>query len=338
MNILSLFDGMSCGQIALNRAGIKYDKYFASEVDKYAIKVTQKNYPDTIQIGDIRNIKAKDLPKIDLIIGGSPCQGFSLAGKQLNFDDPRSALFFEYVRLLNELRKINPEIKFLLENVNMKNEYLRIISEYLGIFSVRINSNLVSAQNRARWYWSNIRTKKIGLFEELYTDIPQPEDKGILLKDILQPESEIDEKYYLRNVEIIKAIDNHKSKVWRTGNKMGNMDFPNNKNKKSKCLTTIHIPGDRSVNHIGVLNNNGVFKETVKSNCLDANYFKGIDNHQQRTGILYKNRFRRLTPVECERLQTVPDNYTDCVSDTQRYKMLGNGWTVDIIAHIFKYL
>lgn len=174
MNVLSLFDGMSCGQIALERAGIKVDNYFASEIDKYAIKVTQNNYPNTIQLGDVTKVISKNLSNVGLLIGGSPCQGFSFAGKQLNFEDPRSKLFFEFVRLKNEL---NPKY-FLLENVEMKKEYEDIISEYLGVLPIKINSSLVSAQNRPRIYWTNI-------VENL-----KIEDRGILIEDILDINSE----------------------------------------------------------------------------------------------------------------------------------------------------
>ena len=170
MNVLSLFDGMSCGQIALDQLGIKVDNYFAAEIDKWAIQVTKKNYPNTIHLGDVTQIKGEDLPQIDLLMGGSPCQGFSFAGKQLNFDDPRSALFFEFVRLLKETK---PKY-FLLENVRMKQEYQDVISEHLGVKPIMINSSLVSAQNRVRLYWTNI------------PNITQPEDKGIVLKDILE--------------------------------------------------------------------------------------------------------------------------------------------------------
>ena len=170
MNVLSLFDGLSCGQIALNRADIKYDNYYASEIDKHAIKVTQHNYPNTIQLGSVTEIKGSDLPQIDLIIGGSPCQGFSFAGKQLNFDDPRSKLFFEFVRLKNEL---NPKY-FLLENVVMKQEFQDVITEYLGVKPIKINSKLVSAQTRERLYWTNI------------PNVKEPEDCGITLSDILE--------------------------------------------------------------------------------------------------------------------------------------------------------
>ena len=170
MNVLSLFDGLSCGQIALERADIDVKNYYASEIDKHAIKVTQHNYPNTIQLGDVTQIKGQDLPQIDLLIGGSPCQGFSFAGRQLNFDDPRSKLFFEFVRLKNEL---NPKY-FLLENVVMKQEFQDVITEYMGVKPIKINSNLVSAQTRERLYWTNI------------PNVNQPENLGIKLEDILE--------------------------------------------------------------------------------------------------------------------------------------------------------
>ncbi|MDL2230330.1 DNA cytosine methyltransferase [Alistipes sp. OttesenSCG-928-L06] len=204
MRCLSLFDGMSCGQIALRDMGIIPEVYYASEIDKHAIGQTQLNFPDTVQLGDVTKWREWDIDwsTIDIIFAGSPCQGFSLAGKQLAFDDPRSALFFVFVDILKHCRKSNPDVLFLLENVNMKREYLRIISEQVGLFPVNINSALVSAQNRDRWYWSNIRTRREGLFGEIHTDIPQPEDRGILLRDIL--ETEVDEKYYLPD----KTVEN----------------------------------------------------------------------------------------------------------------------------------
>ena len=170
INVLSLFDGISCGQIALERAGIKVSNYFASEIDKNAIKVTQHNYPSTIQLGSVIDVKAENLSKIDLLIGGSPCQGFSFMGNQLNFDDPRSKLFFEYLRLLKEC---NPTY-FFLENVKMRREYQDTISKELGVEPILIDSGLVSAQHRERLYWTNI------------SNITQPNNKNILLKDILE--------------------------------------------------------------------------------------------------------------------------------------------------------
>lgn len=204
LTVLSLFDGMSCGQIALREAGIKVSKYFASEIDKYAIAQTQHNFPETVQLGDVRGVRAADLPPIDLLIGGSPCQGFSFAGKQLNFDDPRSVLFFEYVRILKEIRVCNPDVLFLLENVRMKKACENVISQQLGLFPVVINSALVSAQNRVRLYWTNIRTKEErGIFETLvYTDIPQPADRGIFLSDILEPEEDVSPSFVLTTTEL----------------------------------------------------------------------------------------------------------------------------------------
>ena len=217
INILSLFDGMSCGQIALNKLGIEYDKYFASEIDPYTIKVTQHNYPNTIQLGDIRNIKGTDLPKIHLLIGGSPCQGFSFMGKQLNFDDPRSKLFFEYVRIKEE---INPTY-FLLENVKMKKEYQDVISEYLGVQPIEIDSRFVSAQKRRRLYWTNI------------PGITQPNDLKIFLKDII-----IDRENPLLEVEVptqarINYIKRRASKGWVSGS------WNTIETEKAECITAV---------------------------------------------------------------------------------------------------
>ena len=194
MNVLSLFDGMSCGQIALNRAGIEYDNYFASEIDKHAIKVTMANYPNTIQLGDVTKVKGADLPKIDLLMGGSPCQGFSFAGKQLNFDDPRSKLFFEFVRLLKECK---PKY-WLLENVKMKKEYEAIITEHLGIEPIAINSELFSAQDRKRVYWTNIKFSAL------------PIENNSTVEDIL--ESEVNIKYCVDPKKSVVILDNEVKK------------------------------------------------------------------------------------------------------------------------------
>ena len=187
ITVLSLFDGMSCGQIALHELGIKVDTYYASEIDKFCIAQTQLNFPGSIQLGDVRGIDAVRLPKIDLILAGSPCQGFSFAGKRLNFEDPRSALFFEFIRILGEAKTLNPQVLFLLENVRMKQSSESVISDRIGLLPVIINSSLVSAQNRVRMYWSNIRTRtETNLFETItVTDIPPPKDRGLYLRDIL---------------------------------------------------------------------------------------------------------------------------------------------------------
>lgn len=273
MNILSLFDGMSCGQIALNKNGIKYDTYFASEIDKYAIEVTQKNYPNTIQLGSITELQTETLPPIDLLLGGSPCQSFSVAGNGKGFNG-KSGLFWEYIRVLKETK---PKY-FLLENVVMKKEWQDIITEALGVKPIKINSKLLSAQNRPRLYWTNI------------PNVTEPTDQSIFMKDILEDNADI--KYKLSDAKINRILNTARGK-----------GFFYDKTHE-KCGTLI----------------SGYYKQPTDGVYIDVG-FK-----------------RRLTPTECEKLQTVPLNYTDCVSDSQRYKMIGNGWTIDIIAHILKNL
>lgn len=296
-SVLSLFDGMSCGQIALNRAGIEYDNYFASEIDKHAIKVTQTNYPNTIQLGDVRGIKAENLPKIDLLIGGSPCQGFSFSGKQLNFDDPRSKLFFEFVRLVKDLK---PKY-WLLENVVMKKEFGQIISKHLGVQPIKINSSLVSAQNRERLYWANF-------------EILQPTDKGINLIDILETDD-------LINPSAIRGRRLNKATILgRRLNERGVRDDYNKDVPITQCLEV------RATN-------------TNKSNCLTTvekdNVLTTMPIGRHKDAFKNKLPFRYYTLKEYCRLQTVPENYFNVVSESQAKKMLGNGWTVDVIAHIF---
>jgi DNA-cytosine methyltransferase len=319
MNVLSLFDGMSCGQIALDQLGIKVDNYYAAEIDKYAIEIAKKNYPNTIHLGDVTKIKGEDLPQIDLLIGGSPCQGFSFAGKQLNFNDPRSALFFEFVRLLKET---NPTY-FMLENVRMKKEYQDVISEHLGVEPITINSALVSAQNRVRLYWTNI------------PNITQPEDKRILLKHILEYDApnEYEEPY-------VKLNGKEEGCVGYVGKQPKQATRIYDSNNKSQCLTALGggQGGKTGLYQIAKIKDGG------QNNRIYSTEGKGISLSAQSGGtagngnmlIEDKLHYRKLTPLECERLQTVPDGYTEGVSNTQRYKMLGNGWTVEVIKHIFK--
>jgi|9_EtaG_2_1085328.scaffolds.fasta_scaffold07753_6 DNA (cytosine-5)-methyltransferase 3A len=436
MNVLSLFDGMSCGQIALNKAGIKYHNYFACEIDKYAIQVAQENFPNTVQLGDVTKVwtsksfsQGKEIGvlvapcrghhKIDLLMGGSPCQGFSFAGKQLNFEDPRSKLFFEFVRLKDNLQ---PKY-FLLENVKMKKESEDIITKYLGVKPIEINSSLFSAQSRRRLYWTNIPFDK------------QIQDKGIVLKDILEdlPFSEIPN--YLNNKwcgrrrgDMVKSVTDDKAhcltaSMWKgqiptfvkkpiqVGEATNIKGFDSIKrvyspNGKSPTLTTMQgghrEPKVAIDSSIVSLNDNQLEKirkintTPNKANCLTEAIGRGGSSSEFLTSVKKKtlalqekepkigrviNRrldengvrkdgqkelpftpqieisdtdksnclttvqkdnvvvqdelYRKLTPLECERLQTVPDNYTNHVSKTQRYKMLGNGWTVDVVAHIF---
>ncbi len=397
ISVLSLFDGMSCGRIALERAGIKVKQYYAAEIDKYAIQVTQHNFPNTIQLGDVTKVFAKDLPKIDLLIGGSPCQGFSFAGKQLAFDDPRSKLFFEFVRLKNEC---NPTY-FMLENVKMKKEFEIIISKYMGVAPIEINSALLSAQNRVRLYWTNIANEPYGLFGDMQCMIPQPKDKGILLRDILQ--SNVADKYYLTDKAIdrlnkaqligIKAkVDPEKSGTITIKNQSGQLAIDNSttlivasrgrnpENPKSResgleteqhleprfdgktnCITSVQKDnlvmqlnpstesgGVQPYQQNRIYDIDGISPALMaqmscgthaimeKSPCLHG--FEHGTNGQLNKQLVKGGLIRRLTEVECERLQTVPDNYTSIVSSTQRYRMLGNGWTVDVIAYIFSFM
>lgn len=386
MKVLSLFDGMSCGQIALKQLGIIPEVYYASEIDKHAIKQTQLNFPDTVQLGDVTKWKEWDIDwkLIDLVLAGSPCQGFSFAGKQLAFDDSRSKLFFVFIDILNHIRSLNPDVLFLLENVNMKKSHMRIISEYCGVFPVNINSNLVSAQNRDRWYWTNIRTKQVGLFGEVYSDIPQPVDRGIFLRDIL--ESDVDEKYYVSQSVLDRMNNPHKcfspkinpdkTGCLSTGNNSAKMSFDSGTTFISidgKAPTQRNATGrslDKKHNYQFIkLNIEGkVSKNQEKSSCFTAGahsggYHSDMDLILQRErgnnkGCVFEGKtptlsacsweqnnllstsrcIRRLTPVECSRLQTVPSWYRWKCSDTQIYKMIGNGWTVDVIVHMLSFM
>lgn len=312
--------------------GIPVDRYYASETDKFAIRQTMSVFPNTIQLGDIRNIRAADLEKIDLFIGGSPCQGFSFAGKRLSFDDPRSVLFFEYARLWNEIKAINPKAKFLLENVKMKKRDLGVISDFMGLFPVYINSSLVSAQNRNRYYWTNFRTKKVGLFNEVWTDIPQPEDRQQYLIHILQPESEVDKKYHLSQ----KMVD-HLLK-WGKRNKDKGNNFKAEIRGLWEKSTPLATGCDKSTSTYIKMNLKGQPKPNQdKASCFTAGAHTG-GNHSDMDVIFREGNLRRLTPFESQLLQTVPEWYEWVVSNTQIYKMLGNGWTIEVIKHILKYL
>jgi site-specific DNA-cytosine methylase len=270
--------------MALNKAGIEYDNYFASEIDNHAIKVTQTNYPKTIQLGDVTKVKGSDLPTIDLLIGGSPCQGFSFAGKKLNFEDPRSKLFFVFVKLLEETK---PKY-FLLENVKMKKEHEQVITKHLGVEPILINSSLLVAHNRPRLYWTNI------------PNVNQPKDLGITIEHIRDLQTE--------NYEFIDD------------NKTINREY-----KKNYLQYDINGKGHGSQDQRAYYLDN-------KHGCLDT----GANG---KAKILEKDgSVRKITRNEAERLQGVPDNYTKPVSKPQALKMLGNGWTVDVIAHILSFL
>lgn len=332
-NVFSGFDGMSCGQIALNRLGIPYKKYFASEIDKPAITVTQANYPNTIQLGDIRNISGYDLPKIDLFLCGSPCQGFSFAGKRLQFDDPRSQLFFEAVRIFNECKEKNPDIMFLFENVKMglKNEL--VFTQYLGVEPILINSKSVSAQNRERLYWTNIRAVPHGLFGGMKTTIPQPKNKGLRIKDIL--EDNVDSKYYLSEKTTERISKSIRNRIFDINQvKAGTLLASQSKMATDDLIyrEVVQLNPSKESGGKQPFQQNRIYSADGLSPALMSKLSVGSNF------IAYGERLRRLTPVECERLQTVPENYTSFVAETNRYKMLGNGWTIDVICHILSYL
>ena len=325
INVLSLFDGISCGQLALQRANILVHKYFASEIDKYAIKVTQYHFPNTIQLYDITKINVSNLPKIDLLIGGSPCQGFSFAGKQLNFNDPRSKLFFEYVRIKNELEKRNPKLLFILENVIMKRKSKETISKFLDILPIEINSNLVSAQNRRRLYWTNIKYKTNSFSrwssiknKQRISSIDQPQNKKIFLKDILENDQDNIKKEIYPDWKL-KKLKNHEYKYKSTYKIL-------NKNQ-SKCNTLVSNPG--SVKQ----------KINIQEKFTTLTAQSGInDTTKNFCSIIDKDKIRYLTLKEWERLQTLPEDYTIMIPKGKRYNCIGNGWTIDVISHIFSYL
>lgn len=375
MNVLSLFDGISCGKVALDKAGIEVDGYFASEVDRYAIAVSRKNHPDIKHLGDINGYLSWDLPKIDLIIGGSPCQGFSVAGKQLNFEDPRSKLFFKYVEILERYK---PKY-FLLENVKMKKEFRDRITEILvGIYPdtqlYELDSSLVSAQRRKRLYWTNIR------------GVDNPEDRNILLKDIVHENTDVDkEKAYCissnygkggsyriyrdnrRNQLVFDVVSEYMMPYDKALTLLDNEAVRGKigyfgTDSQGTRVYTIH---GKSVSLCGEAGGLGAKAGGLGAKtglylfgCLTPDRYVKRQNGQRfssgekfytltaqdQHGILKDGYIRKLTPIECERLQTLPDGYTagflegKKISNNQRYKMLGNGWTVDIIVHIFGYL
>lgn len=456
MDVLSLFDGMSGGQIALTNMGVKIDNYYASEIDKHAIAQTQLNFPNTKQLGGVTEWQTWniDWSSINILFAGSPCQGFSFAGKQLAFDDPRSKLFFVFVDILNHIRKFNPDVLFLLENVKMKAEHEAVITRYCGINPIEINSALLSAQNRVRLYWTNIGVVKRGLFDEYYPGIPQPKDKGILLRDILK--TDVPEKYYLSEKMLkvinqhgaIDTIENNKSNCLLTSyHKMGGRDQQYVKdfqgldiNKKSRTLRTgggqsqddkhnwdlimvqgaikfvrtdeakemrkenmakgidstpfsakkivgidfdkmgAVLTGTNKDNLVMQLNpskesggqqpyqQNRIYDSNGISPALCANkadllikenkgYIQYADGYEQDNRCYFEDaksgtldikparqkvlltdyRIRRLTPTECARLQTIPTWYKWQCSDTQQYRMLGNGWTNDVIEWILSF-
>lgn len=332
MNVLSLFDGMSCGQIALTNLGCFPDKYYASEVDKFAIQQTHHVFPDTIHIGDVTQVDVSKLDKIDLIIGGSPCQSFSFAGKQVGMATTenievtdldqyldlkimgfeftgQSYLFWEYMRILTEVRKYNPDVKFLLENVVMSKKWEAVLTNAIGVEPAKINSNLVSAQNRKRLYWTNI------------AQITQPEDEGLFIRGIL--EDNVDKKYYVSDKALDGMINSAKKGFG------GRVVSPNG---KANTLCVFSGSWDKNL----VAASRGMPVQALE--LVPEGKPKRVTEAEIDIIVRSGHALRRLTPLECARLQTVPSWYEWVVSDTQIYRMCGNGWTVRVIEHILKNL
>lgn len=371
MRVLSLFDGISCGQVALERAGIPVEVYYASEIDKYAIQITQKNYPNTIQLGDINNIDFTEfIGKVDLIMGGSPCQDLSIAGKRKGLQGERSGLFYKFVEAIETIK---PKYFLLENNYGMPQEAYEEMSRLMGCYPIMINSALVSAQTRKRFYWTNIGHQQSNLFGFPTVDIPQPENKGILLKDVLESGYAPDNKsrciqssigrttereYFKKNqgqmvAEPIRIPENTIKGFAEIGpGECMDLTHLNSKTRRGRamkdkcnCLQTqSEFYQYLEPLRLGQIGKGGqgqrIYSVRGKSVSLSANG----GGQGAKTG-LYKidlpdgeYLIRKLTPLECERLQTLPDNYTEGVSNTQRYKAIGNGWTVDVIAHIFSFL
>lgn len=422
MNILSLFDGMSGGRIALKELGVTPNIYYASEIDKHAIAQTRLNFPDIVQLGSVTEVDVSKLEPIDFLIGGSPCQSFSFAGKrngmttieqeevytlerylelkEQNFEfEGQSYLFWEYMRILTDIRKYNPNVLFFLENVEMGKKWEAVLSQAIGLYGVHINSALVSAQNRKRIYWTNIRTRKEGLFGEVYTDIPQPEDRGLLLKDILK--QEVDEKYYLSD-KAVSALIAHRERNKENGNgvgavfhepqeKMGTLKVGGKNIDDLVCIyqrprgynagaehtdkaptlsthsweqnnllcissnqshatvsenksTPLVAAGGMGGGHVPMVVS-GTLRSFGELNFRDIRSGKGAtvlarsrEDGDGQNACIIGNRIRRLTPTECARLQTIPEWYKWECSETQQYKMCGNGWTIEVIKHIFSFM
>jgi DNA (cytosine-5)-methyltransferase 3A len=312
LNVLSLFDGISTGYYCLKKAGVNVKKYFASEINPNAIKISEKNYPDVIRLGDICTVDSLMLPRIDLIIGGSPCQGFSRAGKNLNFDDPRSKLFFEYLRIFNDIRNYNPDVKFLLENVVMNKDCENRISDYMGVEPVKIDSRDFSAQHRERLYWTNI-------------PILQYEKRTVKLTDIL------DDSHTVENLVLYKGV------YFDSGTS------ENGRRLVERINGEVRIKQATKLGYIVAEDGDGVSLEFPTSKSRRGRVIKNKSHTLTTSGrpqVFHNNTIRLLNTLERERLQTLPDDYTKCegVTDSARNEALGNGWTADVITHIFKGL
>jgi len=323
MNVLSLFNGMNTGRQALENVGIKVNKYYSSEIKPYAIELTQHHFPDTIQVGDVTKWKEWDIDwkSIDLVLSGSPCQDLSAAGKRAGINGKKSSLFFVFVDILNHIKSLNPNVLFLQENVGSASKLdVGIMSRALGVYPVRINSKLVTAQLRDRYYWSNIRTKQDGMFGDLVTDIPQPKDKGIMFKDIVTGGS----------VERIKAC----TLLEHTENSIGYKDrFSEKAQKYIKSrekfgVNIIYVDRDKAL----------ALLESESRVCTSQESIKKRSERQFINAVKQNDILRTLNQTEMERLQGFPDGYTSILSQKKAGSLLGDGWTLPVIEHIFSFI
>jgi DNA-cytosine methyltransferase len=380
MIVLSLFNGMNTGRQALENVGIKVDKYYSSEIKPYAIELTQHHFPDTIQVGDVTKWKEWDIDwsTIDLILSGSPCQDLSAAGKRAGINGKKSSLFFVFVDILNYIKTLNPNVLFLQENVGSASKLdVGIMSRCLGVYPVRINSKLVTAQLRDRYYWTNIRTKPFGMFGDIVSDIPQPEDRKIMFKDIITDgmverikancllqgdykqfiKDPIKENNYIKS-RILKGKQNanlvyvdkdkHTALKPRDGGG-GSQDYYKNRNEATGMITLIYEQN----NELRVKTNTKKGFDTVTENdCLDLTFPTSTTRRgrvtkgkspclMQSSNNLYSYKdgiVRTVNQTEMERLQGFPDGYTSILSKAKAGSLLGDGWTLPVIEHIFKFI
>lgn len=326
MNVLSLFNGMSTGHTALENVGIKVGKYYSSEIKTAAIKLTQHHYPNTIQLGDVTKWKEWDIDwkNIDMVLSGSPCQDLSIAGKRKGLEGERSGLFFVFVDILNHIKELNPKVLFLQENVaSAPKKDIGIMSRALGVYPVRINSSLVTAQLRDRYYWSNIRTALDGMFGDIVTDIPQPKDKKIMFRDIVQGGA----------VKVDKSVCLAERTIASASYKDMESDKAQNflKQRESRSMMSlIYVDRDKSYTLL----------ESIKSVCNNKNQ-KSIQNriNQRMHPVVYEDKIARIVnKVEMCRLQGFPDDWCDILTDVEAGSLLGDGWTLPIIEHIFSFI
>jgi len=388
MNVVSLFNGMNTGRQALENVGIKVNKYYSSEIKPYAIELTQYHFPDTIQVGDVTKWRDWDIDwqSIDLVLSGSPCQDLSVAGKRAGINGIKSSLFFVFVEILNYIKTLNPKVLFLQENVGSAKKYdVGIMSRALGVYPVRINSKLLTAQLRDRYYWSNIQTHQVGLFGDVFTDIPQPKDLGIMFKDIitggrveqvkalalLENESRVcssqesikkrAKRHFINMIYEDKTYQINPSKESK-----GIQPYIQNRiyniNGKAPCLTKekAHYLKYQIFNLMYEENNELRIKSNTtkgydvvtENDCLDLNFPTSKTRRArvtkgkapcliQSSNNLYSYKdgiVRTINKIEMCRLQGFPDNYCDILTTAKAGSLLGDGWTLPIIEHIFKFI